>query len=76
MAAVANLSVHDNIFRQPTGIAAGMRLRNESDQTYYTTKNNQWANNDYILSDSANGLQFYWTNEPIDADEWRSISHD
>jgi hypothetical protein len=59
VAAVVNLSVRDNVFRQPMGIAAGMRLRNESDQSYYSTKNNEWVNNDYILSDSGTGLQFF-----------------
>ena len=73
---IANLSVHDNIVRQPTGIAAGLRLQNESDQSYYTSKNNHWANNEYTLGDSADGLHFYWTNEPIDADEWRSLGND
>jgi hypothetical protein len=59
VAAVVNLSVHDNVFRQPTRIAAGVRLRNESDQSYYWTKNNEWVNNDYILSDSGTGLQLF-----------------
>jgi Right handed beta helix region len=75
IAAVANLSVHDNTVRQLTGIAAGLRLLNESDQTYYTSKNNRWANNHYTLGDSADGLYFYWTNEPIGAAEWRSLGH-
>jgi len=75
VAAVTNLSVHDNAVRQPAGIAAGLRLQNESDQSYYSSKNNEWVDNDYTLSDTADALQFYWTNEPIDADAWRSTGN-
>ena len=75
-AEIANLSVHDNAVRQPAGIAAGLRLWNEPDQSYYTSKNNHWASNDYTLGGSADGPYFYWTNGPIDADEWRSLGHD
>jgi hypothetical protein len=71
-AELANLYVHDNTVRQSAGIAAGLRLQNESDQAYYTSMNNLWRDNDYTLDDSASGLQFYWTNEPIDSDAWRA----
>jgi Right handed beta helix region len=71
--AIANLSVHDNSITQSAGIAAGLRLWQEPVQTYYTSMNNRWANNNYTLGDPANELPFFWANNLIDADEWRSF---
>ena len=73
---IANLCVHDNTVRQSSGIAAGLRLLNESDQAYYTSKNNRWANNEYSLGDPMRGLHYFWANEPIDPGRWRQYGHD
>ena len=75
-AEVANLSVHDNTIVQQRGVAAGLRLRNEPDQAYYTSMNNRWTDNDYTLSDAANGLHFYWANEEMEWRTWRSYGQD
>jgi Right handed beta helix region len=75
IAAVANLSVHDNTVRQPTGIAAGLRLLNESDQAYYSSMNNRWEDNTYHLDD-LNAARFRWQPGYIDADAWRSYGND
>jgi len=73
---IANLYVHDNIVRQPVGIAAGLRLHDEPDQAYYTSSNNRWANNEYSLGTPANGFPFVWANGTIDAAGWQSYGQD
>jgi hypothetical protein len=58
---VTNLFVHDNIVRQPRGIAAGLRLLNESGTSYFSlAKNNRFESNRYVLGDPTNGLHFKW----------------
>jgi hypothetical protein len=75
-AEIANLHVHDNTVVQPTGIAAGLRLYREPDQSYYTNKNNRWRNNRYTLGNPANGLHFYWANTSMDSSTWQSYGQD
>ena len=75
-AEIANLHVHDNTVVQPTGIAAGLRLYREPDQSYYTNKNNRWRNNRYTLRNPANGLHFYWANTSMDSSTWQSYGQD
>ena len=58
------------------GIAAGLNLYKESNQAYYTGKNNRWANNDYTLGDPANGLHFYWANAKIKFGAWAVYGQD
>ena len=72
---VRNLNVHDNTIVQPTGIAAGLRLLNEPDQSYYTTGNNRWEGNTYSLG-SLSGSPFFWQNAKITASSWRAYGHD
>jgi hypothetical protein len=69
---VVNIYVHDNTIRQPGGIAAGLNLYLESDQSYYTSRNNRWRNNDYSLGDPVNGLHFYWAGGRMNAAAWWS----
>ena len=73
---IANLFVHDNTIVQQSGIAAGLRLWNESDQAYYTSMHNRWADNDYTLGDAANGLHFYWANAKMESSSWQSYGQD
>ena len=71
---VANLSVHDNTIIQATGLAAGLKVT-ISDPSYYTSKNNRWAENAYVLDD-LNAARFMWQFGFIDADAWRSFGQD
>ncbi len=73
---VANLFVHDNTIVQATGLAAGLRLYNQSNQAYYTSKNNRWTNNDYSLGNAANGLHFYWVNAKIKWGVWQAAGQE
>jgi Right handed beta helix region len=71
-----NLRVHANTIRQPTGVAAGLRLWNEPDQIYYTGGNNLWYDNHYVLGNPSTGLHYYWANNKLDAEAWRSYGQD
>jgi Right handed beta helix region len=71
-AEVANLYVHDNTVVQPAGIAAGLRLMNDSDQTAYTALNNRWQDNQYSLGNPSNGPHFFWANAKINSSAWQS----
>jgi hypothetical protein len=70
-----NLYVHDNTVRQSSGIAAGLNLYLESDQSYYTSGNNHWEGNAYYLDD-LDAARFMWSAGPVGADGWRSYGHD
>ena len=72
---VANLHVHDNTVRQASGIAAGLNLYLENDQSYYQNKNNRWERNVYHLGDRR-GLSFYWAGHAVAGSQWRSLGQD
>ena len=71
---VANLFIHDNTIVQATGLAAGLRV-DISDPSYYTSKNNRWEDNTYLLDDLS-AARFMWESGYIDAVTWRSNGHD
>jgi Right handed beta helix region len=62
-----NLFVHDNTVTQPTGYT-GFDV-NVADQSYYTSRNNRFARNTYILG--SNPKPFWWANGPRTPAEWR-----
>ncbi|MGH9195070.1 MAG: hypothetical protein ACRD1T_04940, partial [Acidimicrobiia bacterium] len=70
-----NLFVHDNTVRQRTGWASSLQLLNESDTSYYTTRNNRWERNLYYLTDP-DGAFFYWQSGLRTAKQWQSYGHD
>ncbi len=67
-----NLYVHDNIITMNsgrTGIAT-----DTGDDAVYTTRNNRFQNNTYILG--GNSKPFYWRNSNRTTPQWRSYGHD
>jgi parallel beta-helix repeat protein len=72
---VANLYVHDNVIRQPSGIAAGVNVYLQTDQSYFETKNNRWEDNRYTLGEPMQ-TQFLWNNQVIDSELWLGFDHD
>jgi len=73
---VANLHVHNNTVRQTEGLAAGLKLFREDDDSYYHSKNNHWEENIYLLGDPEGGLHFFWLDRLMTAEEWRAQGHD
>ena len=71
---VANLFIHDNTIVQTTNLAAGLRVT-IPDPSYFTSKNNRWEENEYLLDDR-NAPRFLWQSGFIDADAWRSFGLD
>jgi hypothetical protein len=64
------------VIRQPSGIAAGVNVYLQTDQSYFETKNNRWEDNRYTLGDPTNGLHFHWFDRIITAAEWEAFGND
>jgi hypothetical protein len=63
------------VIRQPSGIAAGVNVYLQTDQSYFETKNNRWEDNRYTLGEPMQ-TQFLWNNQVIDSELWLGFDHD
>jgi hypothetical protein len=68
-----NLNVHDNTVTQQANYAAGIVKSAVFDNSVYTSWNNHFQNNTFILSVST-GKYFYWLGEPWTYDQWLAYS--
>jgi parallel beta-helix repeat protein len=68
---ISNLFVHDNVVTMPSG-KTGL-AQDIGDNTYFTSRNNRWANNTYYLGA---GARFEWLNGTISDVQWRGYGQD
>jgi hypothetical protein len=51
---------HDNIMTETGSGQVDGLFQNQNDLSYYTSKNNRYVNDHYVLPDPVNGAYFYW----------------
>lgn len=69
---VTNLYVHDNVVTMTQG-RSGLAV-SIGDQSYYTSRNNRWVRNTYILG--PNAKYFAWGGTTMSEAEWRRSGQD
>jgi parallel beta-helix repeat protein len=71
---IRRLRVHNNVIRQPSGIAGGLQRLNVSDTSYQNAQGNRWFNNQYRLGTNA---RFRWINPDVQTwEQWRTSGQD
>ncbi|HYC33614.1 MAG TPA: right-handed parallel beta-helix repeat-containing protein [Gemmatimonadales bacterium] len=71
---VKNLYVHDNQITMTTGYTGLGLGQGVSGGTYYTSKNNRFVRNSYVLG--KNARYFYWHDDDRTTAEWKSYGQD
>lgn len=72
---VQNLDVHDNTITQVTGTAAGIVKTSGFDNSVYTSWNNHFQDNRFILTYPATYDYFFWLGEPMTSATRNSYPH-
>jgi parallel beta-helix repeat protein len=71
---VRRTRVHENVIRQPSGIAAGLQRNDVSDASFYDPQGNRWFNNRYLLGAEA---RFWWINPDVQTwEQWTASGQD
>jgi parallel beta-helix repeat protein len=68
---ISNLYVHDNVITMPSG-KTGL-AQDVGDDSYFTSRNNHWANNTYYLG---TGARFAWMGATLSDAQWRGYGQD
>lgn len=69
-----NLNVNNNSITQTTGTAAGIVLGGGLDNSVYTSWNNHFQNNTFVLANPATYDYFFWLNQPWTLAMWDEYS--
>jgi hypothetical protein len=72
---VKNLYVHDNFISHPANLAAGLHKSPDFDDSIYTSWNNRYVHNTYVLS-NITGNFYEWRGGLIDKNTWVADSQD
>ncbi|HZP02731.1 MAG TPA: right-handed parallel beta-helix repeat-containing protein [Terriglobia bacterium] len=72
---VRNLNVHGNIITQTTGIAAGLRVLGNYDNSIFTSWGNRFVNNSYRLANFS-GKYYHWEGSELNLDQWQQDGND
>ena len=73
---VRNLYVHDNLVEMRDNAKSGLALDGISNTSYYTSYNNRFRNNDYIIHGSSSKKVFKWLGGDKSASQWKDAGQD
>ena len=73
---VRNLYVHDNTIEMRDDAKTGLALTGTSNTSYFTSYNNRFRNNDYILHFSSSRKAFKWLGGDMTASSWKNAGQD
>lgn len=73
---VRNLYVHDNLVEMDGDAKSGLALSGTSNTSYYTSYNNRFRNNDYIIHGSSSKKVFKWLGGDKSASQWKDAGQD
>jgi len=69
---IQNLNVHDNTITQTTGTAAGIAVQGGLDNSVFTSWNNHFQNNTFILATPATYDYFCWLGQNWTLAQWNT----
>jgi hypothetical protein len=68
--------VHDNTVEMADRARTGLTLDGISNTAYYTSYNNRFRNNHYILHGSSSSKFFRWNDVDVTVSQWKSAGQD